>query len=235
MRPRGSSPHLIRPPSRRGLSVRSLPPSVRVPGRVPVVVSVRCVLPGCGPSRGLLLIRRAHGRASFGPQAYAPPGRPGGRPFAVLWAVARVPVGFPAVREDSIIQTNINVKENIFRLNILRHKKIPPATGRAARASCRWKKRKARRRHSDKGRGRPALTRRNERVFSTQRQTAGVGTRRATLGMIAYRDRKDTGDVRGRGSVGDGAGGHHARGTRGPGSGTWTAHDAGNTGGVRAR
>lgn len=30
------------------------------------------------------------------------------------------------MREDSIIQTNSNIKENIFRLKIFRYKKIPP-------------------------------------------------------------------------------------------------------------
>lgn len=39
------------------------------------------------------------GRASFGPLAYVLPGRPVGLALLVLWAVARVPSAFPAVRD----------------------------------------------------------------------------------------------------------------------------------------
>ena len=47
------------------------------------------------------------GRASFGPLAYALPGRPLGLALLVLWAVARVPSAFPAVREDMFYKCRI--------------------------------------------------------------------------------------------------------------------------------
>ena len=64
LRPQRSSPCLIRPPSRCGLSVRSLPPSVSPPAWA------FTRFPTDPPSR--------MGRASFGPLAYALPGRPWG-------------------------------------------------------------------------------------------------------------------------------------------------------------
>lgn len=51
------------------------------------------------------------GRASFGPLAYALPGRPVGLALLVLWAVARVPSTFPAVRD-------LNLDVCLRRVNI---------------------------------------------------------------------------------------------------------------------
>lgn len=70
----------------------------------------------------------------------------------------------------------------------------------------------------------------------TSARTA-TGVRTAVVAGMArmpygWRSEKDTGQGK---ALGTGRGGHHARGTRGPGSGTWTVHDAGNTGSVGGR
>lgn len=57
------------------------------------------------------------GRASFGPLAYALPGRTVGLALLVLWAVARVPLAFPAVREDSVFSLENKVNKKFSSVN----------------------------------------------------------------------------------------------------------------------
>lgn len=68
-----------------------------------------------------------------------------------------------------------------------------------------------------------------DRRETSARTATGVRTAVvAGMARMPYtgRGEKDTGQGK---ALGTGRGGHHARGTRGPGSGTWTVHEAGNT------
>lgn len=71
-----------------------------------------------------------------------------------------------------------------------------------------------------------------DRQKTSARTATGVRTAVvAGMARMPYggRNEKDTGQGK---ALGTGRGGHHARGTRGPESGAWTVHDAGNTGSV---
>ena len=74
------------------------------------------------------------GRASFGPLAYALPGRPWVWLFLVLWAVARVPSAFPAVREDSLFSLENKVNKKFSSVNVYSIKN--PAGKAGGRKAC---------------------------------------------------------------------------------------------------